>query len=580
MALDRYESTARLGSVNPITDIGSRQALNSSQSLEKRLDSISEFALGKLTEKASTEGQLYAVKNAPTLEQVTTAVGRGEDVNALFEKEGSVFGDSARKVQAELFRQDSYSTFSRRVEEMSSALDSSGVISFDDVDAMGLNLQAEINGTYDVLKNIDPEQALKFNAQANILGNTLYEKVNLKALKLQGEIKLEEAKDFQKSYESNFIMTLIGANGDLATTKVKMAGDKRDLRDSYALVKGGVKLIGDMDLLEDALMVQAAGKILASDPKYYNNFSKTYRQLSTNNPPEELAFFNSLDRTSQLKVLQGARTEAAALDAISIAKQNKEKLNDSLEANILANSYLEKQTPETLAKLRVISNRNPAAFSYNQIKVLLKDKESWKVNPETKYTTQSRQFTENIITGMYLDYDAMSAAATQEGFGESEINQIFAPQLASRQVALYEQGLANSAISIISPNANSSKRARAENDINSIVEEKVKQLQIEGKPVDRLVILSEATKTVQSGRELKTLALKLDKLDTTFSQYKLLDIYAEFPRTNDGRLIIDMDSPAMKVILMRIEQENPSALSAIKAELETIQRLQNQQDNM
>ena len=40
MAVDRYERSARLLNVPNVTDVGSRQALQASQSLQQRLDNI------------------------------------------------------------------------------------------------------------------------------------------------------------------------------------------------------------------------------------------------------------------------------------------------------------------------------------------------------------------------------------------------------------------------------------------------------------------------------------------------------------------------------------------------------------
>jgi len=46
MALDQYESDARLAQVTSVTDTDTRQALIASKSLQNRLDQVSEMALG------------------------------------------------------------------------------------------------------------------------------------------------------------------------------------------------------------------------------------------------------------------------------------------------------------------------------------------------------------------------------------------------------------------------------------------------------------------------------------------------------------------------------------------------------
>lgn len=185
MALDRYNRSAKLVNVPNITDVGGRQALQASQSLQQRLDNISEFALGKLKDKALQEGQLYGVKNAPTVEQITRAVQQDQDVNELFAEEGSVFGDNARKVQAQLFRQDSYATFASQIDTIAKNVDNKGVITLPEVENIASEIQANINSTVEILKDIDVTQAVKFNAEANVLGNTLFTTLNTKALELE-----------------------------------------------------------------------------------------------------------------------------------------------------------------------------------------------------------------------------------------------------------------------------------------------------------------------------------------------------------------------------------------------------------
>ena len=84
MALDQYTSEALLAQTAQITNVDTRQALVASQSLQNRLDEVSQMALGSLEESAIQRGQMYGVENAPTLEQVTQAIEQDQDVNSLF----------------------------------------------------------------------------------------------------------------------------------------------------------------------------------------------------------------------------------------------------------------------------------------------------------------------------------------------------------------------------------------------------------------------------------------------------------------------------------------------------------------
>ena len=226
MALDRYNRSAKLVNVPNITDVGSRQALQASQSLEQRLTNISEFAFGKLEDRALEEGQLYGVKNAPTIEQITRAVQQDQDVNELFAEEGSVFGNSARKVQAEMFRQDSLAEFLNQATIAKKGIEGK-VIGLEEADNIATALQANVDATFDILKEIDPQSAVKFNAQASKIGYEVVSAAKLQAAKVDRERQQAESKLFASNYISAFTATLFDEKGDYVKTAV-MTKDLRN----------------------------------------------------------------------------------------------------------------------------------------------------------------------------------------------------------------------------------------------------------------------------------------------------------------------------------------------------------------
>ena len=226
MALDRYNRSAKLVNVPNITDVGSRQALQASQSLEKRLNNISDFALGELKDRALQEGQLYGVKNAPTIEQITRAIEQDQDVNELFAEEGSVFGDSARLVQAEMFRQESIADILNQAAITKEGIKAQ-VVSLKDADDIAVALQANVDATFDILKGIDPKSAIKFNAQASKIGYEVYSAAKLQAAKVDRERQQAESKLFASNYISEFTATLFDEKGDYVKTAV-MTKDLRN----------------------------------------------------------------------------------------------------------------------------------------------------------------------------------------------------------------------------------------------------------------------------------------------------------------------------------------------------------------
>ena len=580
MALDRYERTSLLQRTVPITDAGSRQALASSQSLQARLDSISTFALGELQAKAAQEGQLYGVKTAPTLKQVAEAVKVGDDVRGLFAEEGSVFGDAARKVQGDLFRQDSYANFASQIETISINLDKGGVITLPEVDKISNEIQANINATVDLLKDIDPAQAVKFNASAHILGNTLFDKINTKALELEGERRVQQVSIYEQSYKDNFAMTLIQSGGDLATAKVKMAAGRQELESNYALLPDGAKKALAINELDESIMAETIGQIFATNRKYYDNFDSVYRALASNNPPEEMAFYNEMTRATKLKVLTKLKDENRILVQIGNDKIAKEKLDDTVLANDLAMQYIDTKDPKILVQLKEISSRNPNAMSFTQIRTLQTDEKAWKIDPEDEFTPSVSRFKEQIINGDFLTYDEMQRSALAQGHSQAMIDQVFSKNLQSKQVRLEQAAIKDAVNRVVNPGATKNVKVKVKNRIQQIVNDKQEEAQINGTTFNSKDAIDKATKQVKEEKQDKLLSTKEEKLRQVFEANRVGDMYDSLPKSEDGRLVIDMQSPEMTAIIREIREErgDPAARD-IFSELSLIQNLRIQQDN-
>ena len=78
----------------------------------------------------------------------------------------------------------------------------------------------------------------------------------------------------------------------------------------------------------------------------------------------------------------------------------------------------------------------------------------------------------------------------------------------------------------------------------------------------------------------RRLSTKEENLQQVFEAYRVGDIYDSLPKSKDGRLIIDMQSPEMIVIIKEIrEEKGDNAARDIFNELSQIQNLRIQQDN-
>jgi hypothetical protein len=85
---------------------------------------------------------------------------------------------------------------------------------------------------------------------------------------------------------------------------------------------------------------------------------------------------------------------------------------------------------------------------------------------------------------------------------------------------------------------------------------------------------------VMEEKQDRRLSTKEENLQQVFEAYRVGDIYDSLPKSEDGRLIIDMQSPEMAVIIKEIrEEKGDNAARDIFNELSQIQNLRIQQDN-
>jgi hypothetical protein len=172
MALEQYKSTARLTDGISLDLVSSKERIRSSQSLESRLDQISQLTYKEIVSEAEKQGALYGVTKRPTMQQISDSVRKGEDPSTLFIEGGTVFGDAARESQAEMLRQDLEFELTNQFSDLKAAVKAGLFV--DDPNAFAADMQAQINGYASTLSKISPIQTKKFLAGMNLEANKTY----------------------------------------------------------------------------------------------------------------------------------------------------------------------------------------------------------------------------------------------------------------------------------------------------------------------------------------------------------------------------------------------------------------------
>lgn len=182
MAQDPKQYRSRgitLESQTPLRFTATQEMSRASQNLSARLDRISDFAFEKMAKDAERKGKMFGVQNRPTLEQISIAVQNDQDVNDLLAEPGTVQGDAARAVQAQMLKQDLLNDLSTRFSDIDQQIEA-GMLTKEDVI---VEMNAAIEGYARIVGQIDPDQELKFRASASTVGFQSVAKANAYEIK-------------------------------------------------------------------------------------------------------------------------------------------------------------------------------------------------------------------------------------------------------------------------------------------------------------------------------------------------------------------------------------------------------------
>lgn len=544
------------------------EGIRSSRQMQDRLSQLSQFAFRDLTSQAAREGQEYAVQNQVSLKQIADSLKKGEDVKKLFAEPGTVFGDSARVMQADLFRQDLTQSLTKRITEASIAIDN-GMFEMD-ADQFANVIQAEIDGAYGVLADVDPQQALKFKATGVTLSNSVYEKV-LKKQTADYITNLETNSDtLENSYKVILADNLRLTNGNFPQAVLRSMPAKQLVMDSYDVLPGvkGEARVQKLATIEQEVYTESAINIIATDPALLDDYN-VYNGLLKNEPVEQLDFYRYLTPENKTKVLQGARK--ALKDRNELEKQllDKQTKDDVLEVNALTLEYEDTKDAETLNKLIEISERNPNALKADDISKIKNN--TYKVEPEREFTQDVDLIKEQIDNDAFASVGDLYKYARNKGYSDVEINKLFGGYFASKRIRAEQRALKEDALEVALNPSDKKSIATSERQVAERLKKK-RQEHMRVNP-DEPFPQEQAREQVKQEILANNKRIALDKavtqLTELFDLFQLTDFYNE-SFMNAG---LNIDDPKIKTVLTRIKGMKPDAYAAIKKQMDKIQSL-------
>lgn len=220
MAQDPKQYRSRgitLESQQPLQFTQFQEAVRGSQTLSARIDKISNMAFEKMAVEAEKRGKMFGVQNRPTLEQISIAIEKDQDVNELFAEEGTIAGDAARATQAQLLKQDLLNDLTARFQEIDKGIEA-GMLSKDEVI---IEMNAAIEGYGRILGQIDPDQELKFRSSAATVGFQSVAKANKFEIKAAKIKHANQVSDFM-TYADDYIKTVLDNDNNPASITVTL----------------------------------------------------------------------------------------------------------------------------------------------------------------------------------------------------------------------------------------------------------------------------------------------------------------------------------------------------------------------
>lgn len=234
--VDRYKRSAQLTSGFNLDQTNVKEAIRSSETLNKRLDQIMNLTYKGMEKTAERQGLQYAVTNRPTLDQIATAVQNNDDPSKLYAQTGTVFGDAAREAQAEYTRQDFEYDLSKKYSEIGAALEAG--MEVEDLNAFAADIQAEIDGYSDTLGKISPLKSQKFKAAMTVKGSTVYAKALTNYVNRQNAVQQFKIENSINQFSTDFDSLLRDTGYNYAETMFMLTPDLQRLNGQISRYPG------------------------------------------------------------------------------------------------------------------------------------------------------------------------------------------------------------------------------------------------------------------------------------------------------------------------------------------------------
>jgi hypothetical protein len=457
----RYQrQNIMLADTQPLQFADVKESIGRSQSLQRSLDKISEFAFASAVERAKKAGAEYAVTNKPTLQQYADAIQNNVDPVTLFSEDYTYFGQAAREVQAVGFRTELETEARSEMSKIKAVIKSGLPI---DKEEIRSSLDGLTNGYGNTLARVSPEQALKFKAAISAQGWDLLEEVDIELAKrnvTDNVIKLEE--DI-KSFKADLPDMIKNNNPIDFAIKTQTYNNAIKTRTSMLPNEYRIKYA---NAYQDAVDSAVADTIVThlTDKKTFTNDYEVINNLNQGIAGDMTDYFNMLDFDKKAKLIDQTRTrlnnlDSARKDAIGLQTEEDKKTLNALEAE-----YEKTGNEAILSQMKAMTIRNPNLGSPETIEGIKKNRET-----EAEYTDNVVKIKDEIRRGRFDTWDQVLARGAELGVSRKSLNKHVYGVYSNKSEAYLDDQVKDYVDQVV-PSGNRSQRAKKEEAVRSEIQ--------------------------------------------------------------------------------------------------------------
>ena len=426
--LPKYQPTglniAQLGNIPRVEFAASAEAIRQSQGIDASLDRISQFAFKEAGEEAKKKGLQFAAENPVTAQQVEAAINEGKKPSDIFAKDGTIFGDAARQLQAQQLRID-LETRTRNSMSLLAAEVDSGTVT--DIGEIRSRINGPVEGFAKVLANIDPEESVRFRASMATAGNTIFKSAFDRVIKMDSAAR-QTALSGAVASSLDIVSRIYEIEPDIEAQKSKIMVERSNLFRALKSSNDPAFITTSMHKFEEQtykLRVDAISKFVTST-EFSIDPQAAISRLDKNDAGKMTSLWGSLNFEDQAKVRSNLRTIVGQRWDVDDKAKKEVEHKDTIDASKFMADFFATGSRTSLNALQAISIRSPKVVSAETVFKLPKERLevlSYEVsNPRAELILKTE-----MLAGKHPTPEAMISRSAELGIGLKTVSSTMLP---------------------------------------------------------------------------------------------------------------------------------------------------------